>query len=160
MSLERRVEHAGGEYVAGARENVLGRQFDALGQQGVVFGKALDGIEGRLSQAGFMGAAGWGGDQVDVRFARQIAFGIPADCPRRAGAGREVFIAGRGVFFGGEDRRRQFAFKLFGEVLLHAVGKTPGFRFAAFERQRDFEAGKQHGLAAQQPFEFGDGDVG
>ena len=126
----------------------------------MVLGEALHGIEGSLAQPGFMGAAGRGRDQVDVGFTRQIALGAPADCPRRARAGREVFVASRRVLLGGEERRGQFAFELLGEVLPHAVGKTPGLCFAAFDRQRDFEAGQKHGLAAQQTLQFGDGDVG
>ena len=79
-----------------------------------MLGKTLDGVEGRLAQAGFVRAAGRGGDQIDIGFARQIAFGAPADGPRRAGADREVLVAGLSVFFGGEHRCRQFAVELFG----------------------------------------------
>ena len=119
-----------------------------------MLGKALDCIECGLTQTGFVGAASRCGDQVDVGFARQTAFGRPADGPRRTGARREVFVAGCSVFFGIENRCNEFAVDLFGQILLHAVGKAPRRRCAVFNCQRDLQAGQQHGLAAQQAFEF------
>ena len=158
LPLERGVEDAGGEDEADAREDVVGGELDALGQQRVVFGEALDRVEGGLAQPGFVRAAGRRRDQVDVGFARQIAFGAPAQRPGGAGADREVLVAGGGVFLAGEDRRSQVAVELFGEVLLHAVLEAPGLRLAAFDDERDVEPRQQNGLAAQQTFEFSQRD--
>ena len=49
LALERWIEHARGKDEADARENVVGGELDALGQQRVVFGEAFYRIEGRLS---------------------------------------------------------------------------------------------------------------
>ena len=106
-----------------------------------------------------MRAAGRRGDEVHVGLARQAALGRPAQSPGRAGAGREVLVAGGGVFLASEDRRGKFAVELFGKVLAHAVGKAPGGRRAVLDAQADFQTGKQHGLATQQALEFALRDV-
>jgi hypothetical protein len=58
LPLERGIEDARGEDEADAREDVVGGELDALGQQRVVFGEALDRVEGGLAQPGFVRAAG------------------------------------------------------------------------------------------------------
>ena len=126
----------------------------------MVLSETLDGVEGGLSQSGFVRTAGRCGDQIDVGFACQIAFDAPAQCPGGAGAGRKILVTGGGIFLGGENWSGEFAVDLFGQILLHAVGETPGFCFTVFDGERNFEAGKEHRLAAQQALQFAERNVG
>jgi hypothetical protein len=66
LALELRVEDARREDEGHAPADVVLLQLDAARQQRVVFDEGLDGLEDAGAQAGFVGAAGHGGDQVDV----------------------------------------------------------------------------------------------
>jgi hypothetical protein len=55
--------------------------------------EALDGVEQAVAQAGLVGAAGAGGDQVDVAFAHRLAVFGEGHAPGRALAfGKVVFF--------------------------------------------------------------------
>ena len=71
LALELRVEDARREHEAQPREHVFGQQLHALGQQAVMVDEALDRVEQAVAQAGLVGAAGRGRDQVDVALAHR-----------------------------------------------------------------------------------------
>ena len=92
LALELRVEHLGREHEAGAREHVLGHQLHALGQQAVHVDEALDRAEQAVFQAGFVRAAGDGGNQVDVALAHRVAVLGEGHAPRGALAFGDVLV--------------------------------------------------------------------
>jgi hypothetical protein len=98
LALEAGVEHPRREQEGGAPEGVVGGELDALGEQRVVVDEVLEGGEDAVAQAGLVGAAGRGGDEVDVGLAHRRALERPRHRPRCAFAGGEVVVALGGVF--------------------------------------------------------------
>jgi hypothetical protein len=84
LALELRVKHLGRQHEAGAAEDVLGHQLDALGLQRVQLDETLDSAEQPVLQPRLVGAAGHRGDQVDVALAQQRALLGEGDAPGRA----------------------------------------------------------------------------
>ena len=79
----------GREHEVERREHVLGQQLHALGQQPVMVDEGLDRVEQAVAQAGFVGAAGAGGNQVDVALAHRRPSSVkatptPRPRPRRS----------------------------------------------------------------------------
>ncbi|MBS3936868.1 MAG: hypothetical protein KGZ43_11925, partial [Sulfuritalea sp.] len=103
--------------------------------------------------------AGDGRNQIHVGLGGRILL-PPAEGPGRAFAGGEVVVVAAGVVLGGEDRRDRL---LFAGDLLEVAGQTLGIApgllgelaVGLLDRQRDLDAGQQHGLGAQQAFELG-----
>ena len=95
-----------------------------------------------------MGAVLGGGNQVDVAFLHQFAFGNP-------GHGPVHDLALLGQLSGEQFRRQQFAAGQFAQqVIAQAIAVMPFVALAAgFVEQLDGQAGAQHCLGAQQMLE-------
>jgi hypothetical protein len=89
LALELRVEHLGRKQVGHPAADVFLRQFDLGRQDGVVVGEGLDRLEDAGLQAGLVGAAIEGRDQVDVAFRLAAAFLEPGQRPGGAFADGE-----------------------------------------------------------------------
>ena len=126
----------------------------------MVVDEVLERREDAVPEARLVGAAGRGGNQVDVGFAHRRAFLRPRHGPGCAFAGGKSVVALGGEFFAGKQRNQRFVVEGLGEVAAHAVLEMPAAGFAAFDGEADFEAGHQHGLGAQKAFEFGAGQLG
>src|SRR5664279_2047131 len=161
LALELRVEHLGRKHEAGPREHVFGHQLDALGQEAVHVDKALDGAEKAVLQPRLVRAAGHRRDAVDVAFADRMAVFGEGQAPGRALAfGNVLALATVGVVRAFEERHQGICGQRLHEVVSEAGLVQPllplGLGVAALvDRERNLDAGHQHGLAAQQVRQLG-----
>ncbi len=123
-----------------------------------MFDEGLHRLEHTGAQAGFVGAAGDGGNQIDVGLGGH-ALGEPAEGPGGSLAGGEIGFLGRHVFFSGENRcHRLLIAGQLTQVASEAFRIAPGLGQHAtrglFDVQRHLDAGQQHGLGAQQAFQL------
>ncbi len=165
LALELRIENARRKYVAHARAGILLLQLHATRQQRMVFDEGFQRLEDPGAQARFVGAAGDGRNQVDIRLMGNVrrAIGPPAQRPGRAFALGKTFVLAAGVVFCSVNGRRRSRFVAvlagqFAEITAEAFRVAPCFRQLAavglFDIERHLHAGQQHGLGTQQVFEF------
>ena len=79
LALELRIEHAHGKHEGDAVEYVVALDFHAARQKVVVGDEVGYGVEQGLFEPGFVGAAGGGGDEVDVALGGDAAFFQPGE---------------------------------------------------------------------------------
>ncbi len=119
----------------------------------------LDGAEQALAQAGLVGAAVRGRNQVDIGLAHHGAFLGPGHHPGRALALGEALGVRSGVLRALEQRDQGVAVRALrqrlGQIAAQALGVEPGLDVAGLGvGQRDGDAGQQHRLRAQQALQL------
>ena len=92
LTLELRVENAGGKDEGGFAEHVVALYFYAARQEVVQIDEVVDCVEHSLFQACFVRAAQWCGNQVDIAFVGARAFFQPGQGKRGAFADAEIAV--------------------------------------------------------------------
>jgi hypothetical protein len=97
LALELRIKDARREHEGHAAADIILLQLDAARQQRAVLDEGLHGLEDAGAQAGFMGAAGHGRDQVDVGLGGD-GIDMPADAQAAPSPGRSRHGRHRRIF--------------------------------------------------------------
>ncbi len=155
LPAELRVGHLDRQHEGDPVPDVFRGQLDAARQQVAEVAELAQRLGQAGTQAVDVGAVLGGGDQVDVAFLHQLAFGHPRDGP----VGDLVFL----LDVADEQVARQH-FPL-AEFQLQVVAQTvlvmPGVHFAGgFVGQLDRQPRAQHGLGAQQVLERAHRELG
>ena len=154
LAAELRVGHLQAQHVADAVPDVLGGQLHAARQQAAEVAELAQGIGEARAQAVDVGAVLGGGDEVDVTFLHQLAFGHPGHGP----------VGDLGVLGQVADEqvgRQQLPVrKRAAQVITQAVLVVPlvlvaGGGVVQLHRQ----ARAQHGLGTQQVAQGADGNL-
>ena len=123
--------------------------------------ETLDRLEQAVAQAALMGAAGAGGNQVDIAFAHRLAFLGKGHAPRGTLAIGKAVVLRVGKALGFKQGNHRLAMEGLQQVVAQATLIDPALcLFGFLVDQGDGDARHQHRLAAQQVHQLGHGQVG